>query len=181
MEDSPTGDKSREVAVVEDQLAQKEAQTQFALPTRSKVFICYSHKDKKEYDQLEKNLKVLERDLSVDIWSDKKIVPGKLWKEEIEKALATAKVGVLLVSIDFLASDFITQYELPDLLAAAETNNVTILVFLVGSCLYKESKLALFQAVGNPSKPLRSIPGRDAKDQALVELARAIIVAAKKA
>ena len=49
----------------------------------------------------------LERTATLELWSDEKIQPGSEWREEIRDAIKKARVAVLLVSADFLASDFI--------------------------------------------------------------------------
>ena len=51
------------------------------------------------------------------VWSDDKIKPGQEWFEEIKNAMNESKVGILLISPDFLASDFINRVEIPKLLA----------------------------------------------------------------
>src|SRR5438045_3480915 len=50
-------------------------------------------------------------------WMDRQILPGEQWRTEIDQALKGSRFGLLLVSPGFLASEFITQKELPPLLA----------------------------------------------------------------
>ncbi len=76
---------------------------------RTKVFISYSHRDKEWLDRLQVHLKPLERAGIIDRWDDPRIKAGERWKVKIREALATAKVVVVLLSGDFLASDFIDE------------------------------------------------------------------------
>ncbi|MBA3240619.1 MAG: toll/interleukin-1 receptor domain-containing protein [Acidobacteria bacterium] len=122
---------------------------------RSKVFISYSHQDAAWLRRLRVHLRPLEREHRVEIWDDTRIKPGSRWKEEIGQALAATKVAVLLISADFLASDFIARDELPQLLSAAEKDGATILpVILSPSRFEKTPSLSQFQAVNDPSEPL---------------------------
>jgi len=121
---------------------------------RAQVFICYSHKDDRWLSDLQKHLKPYLRDGSITAWSDKHIIPGSKWFSEIEKALALTKVAVLLVTPDFLASDFINKHELSPLLKEAEKGGVRILWIPVRACSYKKTPLKDYQAVIDPDKPL---------------------------
>jgi len=92
----------------------------------------------------------------IDIWDDTLIRPGTNWATGIESSLATAKVAVLLVSPDFLASDFINTHELPKLLARAREKRLTVLWLLVRPCLHELSDFVEFQALSDPATPLAS-------------------------
>ena len=123
--------------------------------TRTKVFISYSRKDKRWLDRLRIHLRPLERDFDVDIWDDTRIIAGSEWREEIRSALESAKVAVLLVSANFLASDFIAENELPPLLEAAEVDGASVLPLILSPCRFVATKeLSKFQAVNAPERPL---------------------------
>src|SRR5262245_41448071 len=120
------------------------------------VFISYSHKDKDWLERLRVHLRPLERELpQLEIWDDTRIKVGSKWRAEIASVTARTKVAVLLVSADFLASDFIANNELPPLLQAAESDGARILsVILSPSRFEKMPSLSQFQTVNDPSEPL---------------------------
>jgi hypothetical protein len=65
----------------------------------------------------------LVRNEIVDVWYDTKIKPSDKWREEIRKAMETASVAVMLVSDNFLASDFINKQELPYFLQGCQSES----------------------------------------------------------
>lgn len=141
--------------------------------TRDQVFISYSHLDKDWLDKLQATLKPLLRKQTIDVWADTRIKAGAQWKDEIKQALARAKVAVLLVSRNFLASDFIADEEIPPILSAAKHDGLTVIWVPVGACLYDETDIAAYQAAIDPGKPLNGMKDAD-QDAALVTIAKAI-------
>jgi hypothetical protein len=130
-----------------------------ASPSHDQVFISYSHKDKKWLDELLTHLKPFLRDGSITCWSDRQIEAGSKWFQEIKNALKKTKVAVLLVTPDFLASDFIHEHELAPLLKEAEAGGVTILWIPVKASSYEQSAIKDYQAVIEPDRPLERMRG----------------------
>ena len=116
---------------------------------RTQVFLCYDAKDQARKDELMEQLAYYQRRWSIDVWSDERILAGKEVKSEIATALTAARVGVLLVSASFLASELITEYELPALLRAAEMEGLRLLPILLSPCLYQSTELGGLQYI-NP-------------------------------
>jgi hypothetical protein len=125
---------------------------------RSKVFISYSHVDKDYLARLQQYLKPHVREGTIPLWVDTQLKAGDEWYQEIEQALLAARVAILLVSVDFLASDFIAEEELPRLLAAAKEQGVVILPVILTPCLFRRTKLSQFQAINDPTRPLSLLP-----------------------
>lgn len=123
----------------------------------SPIFISYSHKDLKYLNELQTWLKPLLREKNVKPWDDRQIKAGNEWREEIKNAIENADVAVLLVSQDFLASDFIFKNELPPILEAAGRRGLIINWIVIRPCTYKDSPLERYQALGNPEVPLAGL------------------------
>lgn len=127
---------------------------------RKKIFISYSHEDKKWLERVQKNLSTLKHEgFDIDMWADTQIKPGMKWEEEISKALGETKIAILLISSDFLASDSIRNNILPPLLKAAENEGVIILPLIITPSRFEKDKnLSQFQPVNNPGRePLISL------------------------
>jgi hypothetical protein len=136
---------------------------------RDQVFVSYSHKDSTWLDRLKINLKPSIRAGRLTVWDDQQIAPSAIWRQEIEKALASAKVAVLMVSPDFLASDFIADHELPVLLEAARKDGVKILWVAIRYSNYRDTEIERYQAINDPQKPLDSLSSADV-DKELVKI-----------
>ena len=140
---------------------------------RHQLFISYSHTDREWVDRLQTMIRPLVRSDDLKLWDDSQIPPGARWREEIEKALASAKVALLLVSDEFLASEFVTNKELPPLLEAAEREGLRILWVCLSPCFVEFTPINDFQAVVPPSQFLEGLSPVDQK-QALKRIALAV-------
>jgi len=149
--------------------------SQVARPSTAgaRLFVSYSHKDSHWLDRLKVHLSPLVRNQRVDVWDDQRIRTGSQWRKEIDAALTQASAAVLLVSPDFLASDFIQEVELPSLLQSAQRRGTRILPVIIAPCRYDLSPLAPFQAVNSPETPLSGMPKAKA-EAILVTLSREI-------
>jgi len=123
-----------------------------------------------QYESHTLNLKPYERDdgLSFKCWSDRQIEPGQVWREEIKAALMQCSLAVLLVTQEFLASDFIAHKELQPLLALAEKDGGRILWVAISDSTVADTVISSYQSLNNPDRPLDRIP----KPQRNGELAR---------
>jgi hypothetical protein len=148
---------------------------------RTTVFVSYSHKDRKYLERLQVHLKDLERKGMIDLWSDTKITPGANWREEVRSAIEAAAVAVLLVSADFLASQFIAENELPPLLKSAKTRGTVILPIILSPCGFDFSPLSQFQAANDPSKPLTIMNSHQKEElwDKVAKIIREAIIASK--
>jgi len=126
---------------------------------KSKIFISYSHKDKEWLEILNPYIKGMQLEgLKLDYWDDTKIKTGENWKEEIAKALKESNIAILLISQDFLASDFIQNNELPIILENAKENGIRVLPVILSPCRFlKTNILKDFQSLNKPEIPLNSL------------------------
>jgi hypothetical protein len=143
------------------------------MPNRTKVFVSYSHEDARFLKRLKVFIKPLERNHDVDFWDDSRILSGEDWREEIKKAIDSCKVAVLLISADFVASDFINTDELPPLLKTAKQKGTVILPVIVGIADLSDTGLSAFQAVNDPKMPLKRLD-RNERDEVFFAVSQRI-------
>ncbi len=145
------------------------------VPKRTDIFISYSHhaEDQPYFDEIRRQLKSLKAfGLDVKVWDDTQMRAGDEWLAEISKALQATRVGVLLVSQNFLASDFITTKEIPALLDNVKTEGGKIMsVILRQTPIKLHPVLKNYQAANPPEKPLNTLtePEKDAVYAKLLE------------
>lgn len=80
--------------------------------SKLRVFFSYSHKDEQYRDELDRHCAMLKRSGRIETWHDRKIVAGEGWDEKIKDQLQQADIVLLMISADFLHSDYIWEQEL---------------------------------------------------------------------
>lgn len=135
-------------------------------PHKNLCVICYAHEDARMIEELERFLQPLASE-GIDIWVDSKIGKGRRWKDEISRALGMAKAAVLLVSMDFLNSRFITEVGLPELLKAQRERGLRVFPVFAGCVpedVLRNMGLYELQGLGSPGSSISSWR-RDRRDR----------------
>jgi tetratricopeptide (TPR) repeat protein len=135
---------------------------------RDLVFFSYQHnaRDTAVLEKIRGFLKPVFDDQKISLWHDKGgIKPGEKWEEEIRNALSKAKGAILLVSSDFLQSDFIMKKELPVILKGVEEEEITLLWVAVTQSFVASTPISKYQALNDPRTPLETFVGLERDNQ----------------
>jgi hypothetical protein len=111
------------------------------------VFYSYSHKDAELRDRLGIHLAPLKYQRKIVEWHDRKIEPGTNWEKEISAQLESAHLIVLLVSADFLASEYCFGVEVEKAFTRLKRVQVKVVPILLKPCLWEESRFSALQII----------------------------------
>ncbi len=117
-----------------------------------KLFYSYSHKDELLRDALETHLKLLEREGIIKSWHDRKIVAGSEWKGAIDEDLKQADIILLLISADFIASDYSYDIEMARALERHERGEARVIPVIVRPTDWKSAPFARLQVLPKDGK-----------------------------
>ena len=133
-----------------------------------KVFVSYSHADKSDRDDLVKHLTPLKHLGLVDHWDDQEIEPGERFEKTISDQLAIADVVLLLISADFINSDYCYNKEMVEAMELERSGNARVIPILLRDCIWQYTPFRGLQMVAG-AKPIAHWPSRDAAFKAIVE------------
>jgi transposase-like protein len=122
--------------------------------TLIEVFYSYAHEDQALRDELEKHLSILHRHGLISSWHDRKIVAGTDFAKEIDAHLETASLILLLVSSDFLASDYCYGIEMKHALERHKTNEAQVIPILLRPIAWKGAPFEHLQVLPTNAKPI---------------------------
>jgi internalin A len=145
---------------VEESRAREAIRTQSA-PRSVRVAFSYSHKDEELRDRLETHLKFLQRQGFIATWHDRKIMAGDTWKDAIDDNFKRADLILLLVSADFIASDYCYQIEMRTALEREVRRETAVIPVILRACNWENAPFGKLRALPNDGKAVTSWANQD--------------------
>ncbi len=119
-----------------------------------RIFIAYARNDAHLLEKLRTPLSVLQNLRRCEIFYDGEIKPGEHWDDRLKEELRQADIFILLVSDDFLTSDYVNQVELPKALELHQAGKATVLPVIVKECMWKYTQISRFQIIAHNGRPI---------------------------
>jgi len=143
----------------------------------ARVFFSYSHRDEELRNELETHLAALKRQGVIETWHDRRIGAGENFENEISENLQKADIILLLVSSDFIASEYCYGVEMTRAMERHESGEAHVIPVILRPCLWHGLPFGRLQATPIDGKPVTKFPNQD---DAFLEVTRAIHEAAEE-
>ena len=111
------------------------------------LFYSYAHEDETLREELAGHLKIMERRGVIRPWHDRCLAPGEKWDDEINTQLTTADLVLLLVSKDFIQSDYIWSHELAIAMKRHERGEASVVPVMLRAVDITDAPFAALQEV----------------------------------
>jgi formylglycine-generating enzyme required for sulfatase activity len=138
------------------------------------VFFSYSHKDEALRDELANHLKILKLEGVITDWHDRQILPGDEWDREIKESLNSAQIILLLISSDFIASQYCWDIEIKRAMERHEAGEACVIPVILRSCMWSSAPFGRLQALPKNAAPVTSTKDWPTKDEAFTNVAEGI-------
>ena len=138
---------------------------------KPRIFLSYAHADEDLKKELDTHLVPLRRSGKIETWNDRELIIGQEWNKEILEELNKADIILLLISKDFIASQYIWEKELEIAMKRHEKGTAKVVPVIVKNCLWQEMPFAKLQALPKNAKPVMSYEDRD---DAFTEIAMSV-------
>jgi hypothetical protein len=137
------------------------------------IFFAYSRVDSKLRERLDIHLSGLKRKNFINTWYDGEITPGTEWDKEIEFALSKADIILLLISADFIASDYCFDVEMKRAISRHEKGDAIIIPVILHPCDWSDLPFSKIQGLPQNGKAVTS-DNWENPEYALSEVAKSI-------
>ncbi len=131
------------------------------MPLPKKVFISYSKTDKAYLEQLKKHLAPLRRQGLLETWDDMELIAGEPWDAAIHQQLSSADIIILLVSADFMATDYVWDIEINKAIERHERGEVTVIPIIIRPSLWQDAPFAYLTAIPEKGKAISTWDNSD--------------------
>ena len=118
------------------------------------LFISYSHVDESHKDRLNTHLSTLKRNNVINAWTDNMIMPGQEWGEEINRNLEESEIILLLISPDFIASDYCYEKEMGRAIEKHSTKEAVVVPIIIEPCDWVDTPFSKLQALPKDAKAI---------------------------
>ena len=135
------------------------------------LFYSYFHKDEEMRDELETHLALLKRKGTISGWRERRIAAGQEWKGKINERVNSARVILLLVSADFVASDYCRDMELSRALERHQAREAVVIPVILRPCDWHNAPFGKLEALPEDGKPVSRWP---TTSEAFLDVARGI-------
>jgi hypothetical protein len=146
-------------------------------PKPLRIFCSYAHEDEEHLDELRTTLRGLERQGLIEWWHDREIVPGWEWEEDIDKNLRTAELILLLVTPDFMSSDYVFEKEIDRAIERHQRGEARVIPIIVRPADWEWAPFGKLQALPKDAKPITTWLNQD---EAWLDVVRGIRKAVEK-
>ncbi len=126
-----------------------------------RLFYSYSHKDEEHQADLEIHLTLMKRKGLLETWSDRKITAGQEWAGEIDKELDRANIILLLISPDFIASNYCHDIEMKRAIERHEAKEARVIPIIVRDVDWDIPPLRKLKALPKDAKPIKLWSDKD--------------------
>ncbi len=127
-----------------------------------RVFLSYSHKDEELFEKLKAHLEIVERNGHAEFWDDSRLTAGTCLEPAIYSRLDDAHVILLLISADFLHSEFCYSKEMERALARQRAGTARVIPVILRDCQWKiDGRLAALTALPHDALPFTKWPNID--------------------
>lgn len=144
-----------------------------------KIFCCYARKDQFLLKDLKAHLRPLQRQGLISIWNDTDISPGAEWEKEIHRHLETAQIILLLISPDFMASEYCYSVEMQRALARHDRHEARVIPIILRHVYWQGDPLDKLQALPENALPITD-PRWYNRDMAFLNVIEGIIQVVKE-
>jgi hypothetical protein len=140
------------------------------------VFYSYAHEDEKLRNELDKHLRLLQRQNLIFGWHDRRIGAGTMWGDQIDEHIHSAHIILLLISPDFIASQYCYEKEMEAALARHSRREALVIPIILRPVNWKGAPFGHLQALPRDTKPVTTWANQDEAFAAIADEIREVVL-----